>query len=292
MRADPGVQAAGLVSGILAWLACVVVLSGLASPALYHGSEALGLGYPFERIFNRSLMAAAVVLLFPLWLYWGRPDPKAFGLVWPGAKPVLQVAGLWFLVGAAMLLAMFFWYLGWEARVWKAGASPWRLLGFALSGGVVGLLEEPLFRGFFFLALVRGRERQAWGWAVATSVFFAATHFFKAPEWTGAVGWGSGFALWEQMAASTLAEPGAALRWSGLFWTGLCLCALAWREGHVWGAVGLHAGWVFLLKAFHAWSDRGERESAFWFAPDLVSGLWTQMLLAAAVVWILRGKRP
>jgi membrane protease YdiL (CAAX protease family) len=279
------------LAGIALWLAGVVLFSALASPGIFHLLEALGRAYPFERVFNRSLMVGALLLLGRLWLFWGRPDPRDAGLAWPGAKPALRVAGLWFLAGAAMLLAVFFWYLGWEARVWKAGASPGRLLGFALSAGAVGLLEEPLFRGFFFLALVRGRERQAWAWAAATSVFFAATHFFKAPEWNGAVGWGSGFALWAQMAASTLAEPGAVLRWSGLFWTGLCLCALAWRHGHVWGAVGLHAGWVFLLKAFHALSDHGERESPLWFAPDLVSGLWTQMLLAAAVVWICRGKR-
>ena len=117
------------------------------------------------------------------------------------------------------------------------------------SGLVVGLLEETLFRGLIQGAVTRQGSQRAVG-VVAVAVLFASLHFLantRIPHdavtpWSGLEllrGTFSAFAQPSQMIDAFLALFGVGLL------TGM---AREWT-GNILFAAGLHAGWVFVMRA-------------------------------------------
>jgi membrane protease YdiL (CAAX protease family) len=84
---------------------------------------------------------------------------------------------------------------------------------------LVAAVQEAVFRGWG-LSILR-RRVGFWGAAIITSIIFAAIHAF-IPD-----------------------QNGMALLAMGLF--GLAMCAAVRRLGTLWWAMGLHAGWDFML---------------------------------------------
>jgi membrane protease YdiL (CAAX protease family) len=189
-----------------------------------------------------------------------------------------------------MIALLALWYGGWGYREWRWEWTLSRAVGHLASGVAVGVAEEVIFRGFFFLAVCRVLvPRGGWAVGLAGSAVFASVHFFiDVRDRSGVPDWSSGWELWAQWAGLFLSPTQFLTRWLGLFLAGLVLCALVARHGHVWGAVALHAGWVFALKSVHRLS-RGSGEPSLWFAPDLLSGLWASLLLAVILGVLLRG---
>lgn len=110
-------------------------------------------------------------------------------------------------------------------------------------GVLTGVIEETLFRGAIFAGL-----RYSCPLPVAillTSAMYAAVHYIKVPELAAGkdLFWYSGFELLSR-----------SFRWwttrmiydslLTLFALGLILALLRWRQGHLFGCIGLHAGIV------------------------------------------------
>jgi membrane protease YdiL (CAAX protease family) len=217
---------------------------------------------------------------------YGLPWRRFIGqsLLWGGVG--MGTAGL----GAAFLL-------GTGLRVPDAGfvptAAAWsRLLLIGLSSGVaVALIEETVMRGAMHTAIQR--EAGPWAAALLTAPLFAALHFFAKvripPE---ELGWHSGFDLLLRSFAPLAHFSGvfdAFLSWLAV---GLLLSTTRVLTGNIAVAIGLHAGWVVVLRMLQEGTVRGSTPAyAVWVGQfDGLLGLWLLPWAAAIglTLWLTR----
>lgn len=278
--------------GTVALLLGVILLSSLlAYPAWLLADSWVPGRWHFQRVFNRVLMVSTLALLPLLARYWS-VGWRNIGLhaSWPAAAR--QAALAWGagvgMIGALALAGMVSGFrephFEWTVR---------RSLGHLASSVAVGVAEEAIFRGFFFLAAWKVIVPRAPALlALLGSAVFASVHFFMDVRAAAEIPhWGSGWALWVEWGHLMLTPEPLLTRWLSLFLAGLVLCALAARQGHLWGAIALHAGWVFGIKTVHRLTDSTGVPS-LWFSSDLLSGLWASVLLALllAALLVRRGR--
>lgn len=282
-----------IFTGLLLFFGGIILLSAFITPWVYLGVEHFFPGEaPFRRVFNRVLMISALVLLWPLAKFWGIQRWSEIGFRKEGGagKDILEWLGWGLLtVGGLFVLQLL---IGQRVWGWRGeDAVFWKMMGFVMSAGLIGFLEEILFRGVLFLALLRLVQGRVVGVAVVTSIFFSTTHYLKAVNPVGEIGWFSGVEAWGLMLMEMGNMEMLALRWVSLFIVGLVLCALAYRSGTLWGCMGLHAGWVLGLKTFNQATEWKGASGSWWFQPDVLSGLAAEIMLLALLGLILwRGK--
>lgn len=268
------------------------------------------LAYPLYQALHGAVSLRAVVSRLTLALI-------VLGLPWLAAKLRLGRSGLglpartveWIqglaaglLAGAAVmvLLVLLETALGLRVGTWppeqfaasllRASAKP------LLVGLLVGGIEELLFRGVLLGALA---QRRSVFYAIAVSAFYyAALHFFhsdlKPPE--DSLNWHSGFAIvWDgytHLFRWSHLDSFAALYCAGLFLgclrllagSGLALC------------IGVHAGWVYILRTSQALTDLAPASPWLFLVGDydhvigwLAAG-WLA-LLTLPLLWALRKRR-
>ena len=164
------------------------------------------------------------------------------------------------------------------------------LLSAALSGLAVGFVEETFFRGLMQGAVVRDLQRPLLA-VVLVAVVYASVHFLASthipPE---AVRWSSGFDLLAA-ALRNFAHPAGILdAWLALLSVGVLLGFAAWWTGNIALGVGLHAGWVFIMRATVGATGADVNAPRHWLVnPDngflgwLVLA-WTLLLLVVVVL--------
>lgn len=122
------------------------------------------------------------------------------------------------------------------------------LVGGLLAGFGVAIVEETFFRGLMYRAVEResGFAMAAW----STALVYAAIHFFaRARIPASDVGWGSGLELLGD-ALVRFADPLPTLdSFVTLVLVGLVLAFVRRRTGSVSAGLGLHMGWVFVIKS-------------------------------------------
>jgi membrane protease YdiL (CAAX protease family) len=277
---------------IIAYLVAVVLLGALLAPLLYWAGNALADGgtfrflgdVSFQRYFNRAVLVAALVLLWPTvrslrlggWRDLGlEPDER-----WRAHLSTGLVIG----AGLVALMALFYVPLGFYR--WKGDLPSWRQLPLlALSAVVVALLEECLFRGGI-LGLFRRTLRPftALFWVTA---IFAIVHFLKPDEefMIQDVRWLSGFALLPRV-FHQFTEPMSVLAsFTTIFVLGWVLGYATLRTRSLWLAIGFHAGVVFVKMSFAKFTKR-EALSLPWVGPELQIGLVPVGVLALGGVLI------
>ena len=117
------------------------------------------------------------------------------------------------------------------------------------SGLAVGLLEEPVFRGLIQGAVIRDSRRPIVG-ILLVALFFAAVHFLAQQHIANeAVTPSSGLAILTTVADKLLSPEGIADGFAALFAVGLLLGLVAWWTGSVALSMGLHCGWVWMMRA-------------------------------------------
>lgn len=159
------------------------------------------------------------------------------------------------------------------------------------SGISVALLEDTVFRGLMYTAIER--ESGAWTAALLTAPLFAVLHFFAKVRIPDAdLGWGSGFDLL-RLSFAPLGHPSLVFD-SFLSWltVGLILSLTRALSGNIAVAIGLHAGWVIVLRmlqqattsgsssAYSAWVGRFDGLLGYWLLP------WGAAI--AAALWLTR----
>jgi uncharacterized protein len=117
------------------------------------------------------------------------------------------------------------------------------------SGLAVGFLEETFFRGLMQGAVVR-ELRRPFVAIMLVSALFAALHFLASTRIPHEqVAWNSGVVLLEA-AGRNFATPSLILdRLLSLCAVGVLLGLATWWTGSIALAVGLHAGWVWMMRA-------------------------------------------
>jgi hypothetical protein len=284
-----------------AWFVAMLLLTGIVGAVLAYPAYQLTstfASFPFHRVAGRVAMLVLAGSLVWLCVHLKLTSKRDFGFGLPWRRflkisllfAALGVASAG--VGAAFLLLT---HLRVGAPDFEPGAVNFArifLVG-AASGFSVALLEETVFRGFLHSAIER--ESGAWAAVLLTAPLFAVLHFFAKvripPE---QVNWGSGFDLLVRSFAP-LGSP-ALVADTFLSWliVGLILSLTRVLTGNIAVAIGLHAGWVIVLRmlqeatmsgnspAYAAWVGRFDGLLGYWLLP------WGAVI--AAALWVTRAR--
>jgi membrane protease YdiL (CAAX protease family) len=282
-----------------AWFFGAFLLAGLIGACLAYPAFELSsafASFAFHRVASRIAMLVLVVLLVMLCRRLNLKQRRDFGYGLPWRR-FLLVSGLWGGIGiatagmgAAFLLAT---HLRVPAPEFIPSAGSFArifLIGLA-SGVAVAILEETVFRGAMHTAIER--ESGPWMAALLTAPLFAVLHFFaKARIPAADAGWRSGFDLLK-LSFAPLSHPALVFD-SFVSWLAVALILSLTRAltGNVATAVGLHAGWVVVLRMlqesttsgsspdYSAWVGRFDGLLGYWIVP------WG--IAIAAALWLAR----
>lgn len=252
-----------------------------------------------DRVLYRSAMLMAAIGIWPLLRRLRLNDRAGLGLgqSWP------QIRWTWvrgFLYGVFILGIL-------GGGLVLLGIRPLKPLDAALalmlaktavvaliSGLLIGLIEEIFFRGILF-----GGLRRHYRWlvtALITSLFYAFLHFVRpTPPVDLPIGWDTGFVMLAG-ALHKYASPGLYYdSFIALFMVGMFLALVRERSGGIALGMGMHAGWVFVIKLTKKATET-DWQSPFavlighydgvigWLAAGWIG------VVALAVYW--RGRRP
>ena len=173
-------------------------------------------------------------------------------------------------------------------------ASVFTLLFTALIAGfVVSLIEETLIRGAVFTAV---RKQSSTLFAIVTTSFiYAFIHFLK-PEIeisTDEIAWLSGFILLKSAFITFLSPTNIIDSFIALFLAGTLLAIIKARTNKLALCIGMHAGWVFVIKVFKRVTDSNYySEFAFLTGSyDKVIGYLAAICLSIAIIIFLRSNK-
>jgi hypothetical protein len=279
---------------ILLLVVAVLVATSVAAPFVAWGLAA-GFGaahrFSFPRVYDRVLQIVAVIALVG-WRRWlGIGSWPAIGLGRPAERRDLAV-GLGLAIGGMVALLGAMWAAGVLSFGWRypfAKGVQKAILGI-LAAGLVGAGEEMLFRGVLLHGLLSHLRRGA---AVAwVTAIYAVAHFLRGGKQSGPVTLTSGF---ERLltAFAPLADPAVIPGLVGFVLLGLVLAAARLGTGALYLPIGLHAGWVFVLRVGRVGMDFPRWPGWWWGGrrPPIVSGVAGWLAIAAtgiAVALVLR----
>ena len=282
-----------------AWFVGAFLLAGLIGALLAYPAYELTAtfaSWAFHRVAGRVAMLVLIAEL--VWvcrhLNLGPARDFGYGLPW---RKFLKVSLAWGVAGIATAGVGAAFLLSTHLRVGTLAFSApnfGRIFLIGLSSGVaVALLEETVIRGAMHTAIER--ESGPWTAALLTAPLFAVLHFFAkvriAPE---DVGWGSGFDLLAR-SFSPLAQPSLVFD-SFLSWliVGLILSLTRAMTGNIGVAIGLHAGWVVVLRMLQEATTSGEAPAyGFWVGRfDGLLGYWLLPwgICIALALWLTRAR--
>jgi membrane protease YdiL (CAAX protease family) len=286
------------LSWFLAAIFGTLLLAAALAWPVWSAVHAMAPDWPFHRILSRfwqlTLLAALVLAVRRLGLR-GRGD-WGYGLT---RRRFLRQLAAGLAIGVATMLPMSLAMgaLGIvELNPDYAHAALLRAVAIgAATGLAVAIVEETFFRGLMFRAVSRegGLALAAW----ATAVVYSAIHFLaRARIPADEVAWDSGLRLLGG-ALSRYASPATiADSFVTLVLVGLLLALVRARTGAIAACIGLHMGWVTVIKTTTSLTqiDEASRWSFLVGSFDgytgwLVAG-WAAILLAAA--WRLGWLRP
>lgn len=164
----------------------------------------------------------------------------AQALLWGAIGIVTAAAGAAFLLLSKIRVA--------DPSVVFSVAAVLRMFLMGVSSGIaVALIEETVMRGAMHTAIER--ESGPWAAALLTAPLFAILHFFAKTSIPAAeLGWWSGFDLLHRSFVpleAPLTVLDAFLSWLAV---GLLLSLTRVLTGNIAVAIGLHAGWVVVLR--------------------------------------------
>jgi membrane protease YdiL (CAAX protease family) len=224
-------------------------------------------------------------------------DRRALGYGLPSTdfrRALTRGFGLGVLILAALSIAL--WAL--DLRIPRfAGELPAvpKVLAQGLLGGLaVGFIEETFFRGAMYSAIRRGGGSRTAA-VLLPSLLYAAMHFLKPQPFPAGA---------EVSLTTCLSSLGGAFpalfrlenldSFAALALVGIFLGLVRLRTGHIAWCIGLHAGWVLVIKLTRSYSEVNPGASGAWLVGDydgmigwLAAG-WIGAL--ALVLWL--GRQP
>jgi hypothetical protein len=284
-----------------AWFVGVLLLAALILGAIAYPVYELVSRvhvWPFHRVYGRLAMLVVIVLLAGLFRRLGIRSKRDFGFGQPWRRFVRT--SLWWsgigvasaAVGAAFILGE--GLRGFDPRLVVTSGTVLRIVVNGLSSGLaVALFEETLARGAIHTAIER--ESGPWAATFVTASLFAILHFFaKASIPADQVVWRSGFDLLARSFAP-LGDPANVID-SLLAYVaiGLVLSLTRVLTGAIAVAIGLHAGWVLVLRIMQQCTIRTpSRGPDAWLGSfDGLVGYWMLPWAAALglILWLTRSR--
>jgi membrane protease YdiL (CAAX protease family) len=284
-----------------AWFIGAIVLAGAIGAVLAYPAYQLTstfAGWAFHRVASRVAMLVLIAELVWLCRHLNLRRARDFGYGLPWRR-FLRVSCMWAAVGIATAALGAAFLQSTHLRVVSPNFAPTagnlaRIFLIGLSSGVaVALLEETVIRGAMHTAIER--ESGPWTAALLTAPLFAVLHFFaKTRIASEDIGWGSGFDLLLR-SFSPLAQPSLVFD-SFLSWliVGLILSLTRVLTGNIAVAIGLHTGWVLVLRMLQEGTSSGVAPRyAFWVGRfDGLLGYWLLPwgVCIAIALWLTRAR--
>jgi hypothetical protein len=273
-----------LLALLLVWVGATVVASSLLAPAVSALVEWAAPGrFPFQRVLRRVAMLVAVLLLVALRRRIGFGGLAGLGLARSPGR--WRAAGAAAGAGAAAIAALFAGERALGTRIDAFDLAPGEVAAALAGAAAIGLVEEALCRGALLFPFGRLTGWRFWVANAATSALYATAHFARGGGRPRTVDWTTGWEIWAEIGPAV----GQHLEsWTGLAATGALFYALAWRQGHVWGAAGLHAAAVLALQIGGELTDPATGGRSLVLVDGLLPGYPLAALAFAAAVAIWR----
>lgn len=279
---------------LVIYIVVVFVGGALLAPWLYWLAQAFAhsfpkiAGEPFNRFVDRSLLIMALAALWPLLRALGITSWRETGLVRPKGQWKKLLGGL--LLGFISLAIVAGLAITCGNRIFirtqtahEVVAVISKAIGTAV---VVAVIEEILFRGGIF-----GGLRKFFYWPLAlvfSSLVYALVHFLRRADFSGAVTWHSGLVLLPHMLDGFVDFHALVPDFFNLTLAGVLLGLAYQRTGNLYFSIGLHAGWIFWLKTYGAFTS-SPRHAATWFwgTSKMIDG-WLALIVLVAVLVVFK----
>jgi membrane protease YdiL (CAAX protease family) len=232
-------------------IAGTLLLAALLAWPVWQFVHPLEPDWPFHRVISRFwqlLVLLGLLLAFRRLALSGLAD-WGYGLARPA---FLRQAGVGLGLGLVTMLPMTLAMLALDILTPRPGIDAAAILVALVAGTLMGLtvafVEETFFRGLMYRAV--SRESGHWTAAWLTTLVYAAIHFFarvKIPADEAA--WDSGFRLLGGVLQHFTHPLPVLDSFLTLVLVGLLLAGVRWRTGAIAACIGLHAGWVCVIKA-------------------------------------------
>ena len=283
---------------LVIYLVAVFVGGALLAPWLYwlvqHAAQDFPkiAGAPFHRYLDRSFLILALAGIWPLLNALGAKSVRDMGITPPYGNSRKFSGGL--ALGFFSLAVVAGIAVAFGGRVFAQNLTAHKIVGTVFSAivtaAIVATLEEILFRGGIFGGL---RRVIYWPFALAvSSVIYALVHFLKPAEFTGAIAWNSGLALLPQILAGFADFHALIPGFFNLTLAGILLGLAYQRTGNLYFSIGLHAGWIFWLKIYGAFTaDAPSAAVWFWGTGKMIDG-WLAFLVLAGTLFIFKFLLP
>jgi membrane protease YdiL (CAAX protease family) len=245
-------------------------------------------GAPFHRFVDRSFLILALAGLWPLLRALGAKSAREIGVVPPYGQSKKLFGGL--ALGFFSLAVVAGMAVGFHDRVLAENVTAHKIVGTVFgaiaTAAVVATLEEILFRGGIFGGL---RKFIYWPFALAiSSVIYALVHFLQRAEITGAVTWHSGLELLPKMLRGFADFHALVPGFFNLTLAGILLGLAYQRTGNLYFSIGLHAGWIFWLKSYGAFTTEAPQAAVwFWGSGKMIDG-WLAFFVLASTLFIFK----
>ncbi|HEY5558553.1 MAG TPA: CPBP family intramembrane glutamic endopeptidase [Steroidobacteraceae bacterium] len=241
----------------LAAILGTLLLAAVLAWPVWQVAHALQPEWPFHKVVSRFwqlLLLAGLVLAVRRLGLRGRED-WGFGLA-RGRFVRHLVAGL--AIGLATMLPMTIAMQALGLLVMRPDFSATLLLNGIAAGAVTGLavaiVEETFFRGLLFRAVMRESGLAAALWS--TALLYSAIHFLaRARIPPAGIGWDSGITLLGSAFSRFADAASIADSFVALLLVGLMLGLVRHRTGGIAAGIGLHMGWVWVIKSTTSVTD-------------------------------------
>lgn len=238
----------------------------------------------FDRALSRSILLCVVLLFYPAYQYLQYKNLSDIGLI---SENCIKTSVNAWLIGLLMLIPISIFYLSCAFRVWEpvdeqsfTSASTVIVLAI-LSGFVIGLIEETLFRGVIQSSLLKKYSSVVS--VVVVNLIYSSVHFLEAPEagLSTEVHWYSGFTLFASAFAPLLSAHLIWDSWLALFLAGIFLSVVCLRSGNLFWCIGIHAGWVTHIKVLKKFTDKDNTAYCSQWA-----GSYDNYVGVLSIIWI------
>ena len=252
----------------------------------------------FESVANRVVVLSAFILIFIAIRKLGIMSWQEIGYD-ANKNDFFKNLLIGFAFGALIMLQVVVGLLLTKNRVidldwsWSLTSILPLLLTALIAGLLISIVEETLIRGAMFTAIQK--QSSVLLAVVSTSFIYAFTHFLNPEIQIGddEISWLSGLILLNSAFIPFLSPENIFDSFIALFLAGTLLGIIKARTNKLAICIGIHAGWVFIIKVFKQITNHNfDSEFALLTGSyDNVTGYLAAICISIAIVFVLRSKK-
>ena len=280
----------------LCYLGLALILTALIYYPVFLALDAIWSVRP-DRVFYRLAMIIAGLGFWPFVKWLGINNRVALGYALDRARFMLTVGkglgiGIVILACHALVLILIGVRIPAVGNILISDVL-YLLISALLTGSLVAFIEESFFRGA--LQYHMRRRNSVAITVVLTSLLYAALHFCRLPKTAPdtVISASSGWIMLTQTFDQYRNFSNFADSFLALFVAGLLLSLIRERNGNIALCIGIHAGWVMMIKVTRGVTSTVPESPGAWLigSYDDVIGWAAAGLLAVVTLWYWRHSR-